>query len=129
MKRLLSFAGLFFIAILFTVASCGKKEVVVVSTGKVYTGKVLKSMCGNVAVMFTDGTKLGQIGWLDPSDSIEYNYVFRVANPCDASPVGALNNPNGYIKFRFRGPSVQNCVQCLAWVPTPDTAYNIIVIE
>ena len=92
---------------------------------KVYTGKVLHSICGNTAIQFTDGTKLGQVAWVNPLDSTTHDYVFKIANPCTSGPSGAGNT----IRFTFTRPSTQDCMQCMAWAPTPDTAYNIHIIE
>jgi len=112
----------FFAAVL--VVSCGKshRDNIVYST--IYQGKVLKSVCGNIAVQLTDGSTIGQSYWLDPSDSIEYVNVFKVANPCNCGPVA----PGAIIRFRLVPPSPQNCVQCLMWVPVPDTAHSIVVV-
>jgi hypothetical protein len=97
------------------------------STGTIHTGKVLYSLCGNIAVQFTDGASLGQVNWSNPSDTTHtpYSNVFRVANPCTWG--GAQANSN--IRFRFVPVAAQNCVQCMAYIATPDTAYNIQIVQ
>ena len=115
-------AIVFFAAVL--VVSCGKSHRDNIVSSTIYQGKVLKSVCGNIAVQLTDGSTIGQSYWLDPSDSIEYVNVFKVANPCNCGPVA----PGATIRFRLVAPSPQNCVQCLMWVPVPDTAHSIVVV-
>lgn len=113
---------LFFAAVL--AISCGKRHNDNVVSARVYQGKVLKAACGNIAIQLTDGSTIGQSYWLDPSDSIEYANVFKVANPCNCGPITAGNN----IRFRLVPPSPQNCAQCLMWVPVPDSARSIVVV-
>jgi hypothetical protein len=72
-----------------------------------------------------DGTPLGQIGWVNTSDSTTLSNVFRVANPCNWGGVDGNIN----IRFSIVPQSVQNCATCLAWAPTPDTAYSIRVLH
>ena len=90
-------------------------------------GKVISAMCGHITVQLTDGSPYGQNGWVSPnlSYSVPYDHVFRVANPCTWGGPAA----NNYIKFRFVPPAPQSCVQCMAWAPTPDTAYSIEVLQ
>lgn len=109
--------------LLFCSMSCSKKVV----SGPVFTGKVVKSMCGQIAIQFTDGTPLGQMGWIDASDSghAPYDAIFRVTNSCS----WGNKNVGDSIQFRFVQESVQDCAVCMAWTATPDTAYNIKVIE
>ena len=113
---------LFFTAVL--AISCGKRHNDNVISARVFQGQVLKSVCGNIAVQVTDGSNIGQASWLDPSDSVEYANVFRVANPCNCGPV----DEGRVIRFRLVPPSAQTCVQCLIWVPVPDTAHSIVVV-
>lgn len=112
----------FFAAVL--VVSCGKSHRDNIVSPTIYQGKVLKSVCGNIAVQVTDGSTIGQSSWLDPSDSIEYVNVFKVANPCNCGPVTSGST----IRFRLVPPSPQTCAQCLIWVPVPDTAHSIVVV-
>lgn len=118
MKALITlFAAVFLI-------SCGKRTKDVSIPSKIYQGKVLKSVCGNIVIQVTDGSSFGQTYWLDPSDSIEYTNVFRVANPCNCGPV----TDGADIRFRIVPPSPQTCVQCLIWVPVPDAAHAVLVL-
>ena len=95
----------------------------------VFTGKVVKSMCGHIMVQFTNGSvALGQFGWADPMDSGKvYDRVFKVANPCTWGKTDTSSN----IAFRLIAPNsaAQNCFMCLAFTSTPDTAYYIRVVE
>lgn len=80
-------------------------------------------------VQFTnESATLGQFAWADPMDSGKvYDRVFKVANPCTWGKTDTVSN----IKFRFIAPNStsQNCVMCLAFTSTPDTAYHIRVVE
>ena len=94
-----------------------------------YSGKVVKSMCGHIMVQFAnESVSLGQFGWADPMDSGKvYDRVFKVANPCTWGKKDTTSN----ILFRLIAPDGggQNCVMCLAFTSTPDTAYYIRVVE
>ena len=105
--------------------ACSKNTATNQST--IHTGKVLKSMCGCIAVQFTDGTSLGQNGWYDPSEVIHtyYDHIFKVANPCTWGGPSA----NSTFHFRFAPPSAQTCVMCMIFSPTPDTAYTIETVN
>lgn len=113
---------LFFAAVL--AISCGKRHDDNVVSARVYQGRVLKAVCGNIAIQLTDGSAIGQSSWLDPTDSIEYVNVFKVANPCNCGPV----NAGSIIRFRLVPPLPQTCAQCLAWVAVPDSARSIVVV-
>jgi hypothetical protein len=95
----------------------------------IFTGKVVKSICGHVMVQFVnDSVALGQFGWADPMDSGKvYDRVFKVANPCTWGKTDTASN----ISFRLIAPNGagQNCTMCLALTSTPDTAYYIRVVE
>jgi hypothetical protein len=97
--------------------------------GPVFTGKVVKSMCGHIMVQFAnESVTLGQFGWADPMDSGKvYDRVFKVANPCTWGKKDTASN----ITFRLIAPNSagQNCAMCLAFTSTPDTAYHISVVE
>lgn len=112
------------LASLIFVTSCVKKSATPPPDTVIRTGKVINSICGNTTIQFTDGSPYGQMGWQPEGDSIVYNHVFRVANPCN---VGDLI-VNSTVRFRFVPASPQNCVQCMAWGPTPNTAYNIQIL-
>jgi len=90
-----------------------------------YKGKVLFDMCGNIAVQFTDGTARGQMGWRRDVDSTVYNNVFRVSNPC----TWGWDGKNNDVTFAFTAQVPQQCVQCMAWTATPDTAFSIRVLK
>lgn len=90
-----------------------------------YRGKVLFDMCGNIAIQFTDGTLRGQMGWRRDGDSTVYNNVFRVSNPCTWRWDGRNND----ITFTFAPPEPQQCMQCMAWTATPDSAFAIHVLK
>lgn len=114
-------------ALLLLAVSCNKRKHCTPPITEVHTGKVLMGYCGNFTVQFTDGSPLGQVGWAVPYDSAGrvYNNVFRVGNPC----TWGKTKESDIIRFRFTNPVAQQCVQCLAWIATPDTTYNIEVIE
>jgi hypothetical protein len=103
-------------SILFS--SCSKK----VKVGPVYSGKIIKSACGNIVVQFTDGTKMGQSRWED--NGKVYKHVFAVENPCTWNPAGVTGEN---IRFRLVRLTPQNCEQCLIFVTVPDTKYPILV--
>lgn len=115
-----------FSAVFISFVAC-RKHKHIDPASKVYVGKVLRDVCGNITVQFTDGTPLGQIGWIDEFDTTSsYNNVFAVANPC----TWGKKRTNEVIKFRIlRSGTPQSCVTCLAYAPVPDTAYHILVIE
>lgn len=96
---------------------------------RVYAGKVVKDVCGNIMVQFTnESVTFGQFGWNDPMDSGKvYDRVFKVANPCTWGKRDTSSN----IVFRLIAPNStgQNCAMCLAFTSTPDTAYHIKVVE
>lgn len=109
-------------ALLLFTGSCRKT-----ATGPIYTGKIIQGICGQITVQFTDGTPLGQNGWINESDDkkTKYDRVFRIANPCDIG-----NNPDsGSFRFHIVPLRPQNCAQCLAYVATPDTAYAIEIVR
>jgi hypothetical protein len=110
--------------LLLTTNSCQKKYY---DVPVYHTGRIIRSVCGNITVQFTDGVPYGQMGWKDPWDTAHapYDHVFRVANPCTWNAGGLT--PGDEMYFKFVKTSVQNCIQCLAWAPTPDTAYSIEV--
>jgi len=95
------------------------------ATSRHYKGKVLFDMCGNIAVQFTDGTPRGQMGWHGDGDSMVYNNVFKVSNSCTWGWDGKDSN----ITFAIVGPEPQQCMQCLAWRATPDSAFSIHVLK
>ncbi len=103
----------------FAALSCKKPTAPV--AGRLYSGRIINSICGQTTIQFTDGATFGQNGWVDGTTT--YNHVFKVANPCN------WNTGNGpltdIIKFYFTAPSAQNCMLCMAAGHTPDTAYNI----
>lgn len=108
-------------AILLVTYSCRPAKNV--SSDKLYNGKVVMGICGSITVQITDATSLGQNSWSPDNGTTHYDHVFRVANPCTWK--GAKDS---IIVFRFVPPSVQNCALCMAFAPTPDTAYNIEVV-
>lgn len=116
---------LLMLCVLFVLESCDPDTEVPAPVATQYQGKVLFDVCGNIAVQFTDGTARGQMGWRRDGDSIVYNNVFRVANPCTWGWDGRNND----IVFTFVAPVPQQCAQCLAWTATPDIAYNIRVVK
>jgi hypothetical protein len=93
--------------------------------GTRYNGTILFEMCGNIAVRFTDGTAMGQMNWRRDGDSTVYNNVFRVANPCTWGWDGKTND----VTFVMTTAKPQQCVQCMAWTATPDTAYHILILN
>jgi hypothetical protein len=109
-------------------SACGRTRIHHIDP-PVYSGKVVKSLCGNIMVQFTDDrVKFGQMGWEDPMDSgMVYDRVFSVANPCTWGKYDTTSN----IAFRLIAPdpSALNCVMCQAYTSTPDTAYHIIVLQ
>ena len=91
-----------------------------------YRGTVLFDVCGNITVQFSDGTRRGQMGWRTNVDTFVHNNVFRVANPC----TWGWDGQSREIRFAMvMGPEINRCVQCLGWMMTPDTAYNIRVLK
>jgi hypothetical protein len=84
-------------------------------------------VCGNITVQVIDGSSLGQMGWVVPNDpnNTVYNNVFKVANNCTWGKTKSSDT----IKFRITTLGSQDCVQCLAYAPTPDTAYSIKVLK
>jgi len=113
---------------LILLSACGRTRIHHIDS-PVYSGKVVKSLCGNIMVQFTDDrVKYGQRGWEDPMDSGKvYDRVFRVANPC----TWGKYDTTSIIAFRLIAPdpSALNCVMCLAFTSTPDTAYHIQVVQ
>jgi|GEM_PF-6202310 len=93
------------------------------SPGRVYTGRVIVDMCGNIAVQFTDGTPKGQMGWSDGTRT--YDNIFKVANSCTWRGDAARED----VRFRFVSEEAQDCYVCAVFVPLPDTAYSIQVID
>ncbi len=91
--------------------------------GRIHTGRVIVDMCGNVAVQFSDGTPLGQMGWSDGTRT--YDNIFRVSNGC----TWRHDNTQEYVRFRFVPQETQSCYVCAVFVPLPDTAYSIQVID
>lgn len=82
-------------------------------------------MCGHVAIQLTDNSGLGMAEWTDPMDSVTYTNVFTVGNPCTAGYTRSGNS----VRFIMVSYEEQNCVQCLAYTPTPDLSYNIRIID
>lgn len=121
MKRSILGAGM---AAVICLAACGKRGNDPIVSGQVYSGRVVTYVCGNVAVQFTDGTKLGET-WTT-SDGKRYEHIFKVSNSCTWRP---RNGSSDAIKFFFTNPGPQNCAQCLIAVEMPSTEYNILVVE
>jgi len=92
----------------------------------VYKGVVISSICGFITVQFTDGTKMGQADWTNDVNDSVYHYVFRVSNPCNWKSSTVTSRE---FMFRMVPPSVQDCPNCLAAGPVPDTAYYIEVVK
>lgn len=105
-------------------AACGKKNAMVPVEGPLYSGKVLKTACGQAAIQITDGSRIGQNGWND--EGRVYDHVFAVANTCNWRPKGGTSEN---IRFRFVAPTPQDCAQCKLYLHVPETAYYIVVEE
>lgn len=127
----MKYLQLLLIPVIFSGSSCAKHQYSPKYPPRdnttIHTGKVLAAMCGNVIVQFTDGAQYGQNGWQDPvsSSGAKLNHVFRVSNACTWG--GA--DVNSEIRFRFTPLVAQTCAFCMAYIPTPDTAYSIEVIK
>ncbi|GAA4467218.1 hypothetical protein GCM10023093_22700 [Nemorincola caseinilytica] len=110
----------FFSAIFF--GSCRKTDSP--EAGRTYMGQVVENICGNIAVEFTDGTRLGET-WTT-STGTKYKNIFKVANPCTWRPGGGKSP---FVKFVFVPQVPQTCAQCLLAVEMPSTEYHIQVVE
>ncbi len=105
-------------------AACKKNDT---PSGPVYTGTILRNICGQVMVQTTGTTLIGQNNWVDGNDPSgkKYDHVFRVQNACQLG-----NYPEGSnISFRISAPETQNCAVCMLYVATPDTTYPIEVVK
>ena len=107
------------LAVLIIATSCRKPTTT--TTGPSHTGRIINSICGQITVQFTDGSSLGQNGWVDKGTT--YNHVFAIADPCNWNESGII--PGDTIRFTIVPPKVQNCVLCMAIGHIPDTAYSI----
>lgn len=114
MRYSILLAGLL-VAIIFT--ACRRQA----DFGPVYSGKVIKNVCGNIVVQVTDAG-FGEAVWDD--DGKRYKNVFTVDNPCNWNPYGVTSEN---IRFRIVHASPQSCAQCLMLASVPDTRYNILV--
>ncbi len=117
--------GLFTLLIgVFLMSSCQRATTSGYS-GVVHRGHIVNSICGSITVQFTDGSNLGQSGWVDQNKT--YSNVFRVANACDWNPDGLVSTGN--VSFIMVSPTTQNCAQCMALGHTPEMAYSIRLVR
>lgn len=118
-------AALLILAIfLCNVIGCRKTE-----TGPIYTGRLeIDGICQNYTLSVLNGgldTLQVQARWTDPQTNITYTNAFGVSNPCDFPD--ALQAGDTF-EFRLATPN-NNCVQCLAFYPTPDKKLSIQVVN
>lgn len=92
---------------------------------KVYKGVVVNDVCCNVVIRTIGPSYLGQMGWIDSSNSAHpiYDHVFKVANPCQF-PTHQIGDT---ITFTLTDAQVQSCACCMIYVATPEASFPIAV--
>jgi hypothetical protein len=105
-------------------AGCKKDRV---SSG-CYKGKLaVKGICSNYTIQVTGGnidTSLIVGSWRDEQTGVTYKNVFGLGSPC-TFPARLKEGDEFY--FTIDNNSVQNCVQCMAYYPTPEKKLSISV--
>ena len=118
-----------FLAIVSAIAVQGCKKSSSPANTTVYTGVVIVSICGSIAVQTLGPAYLGETNWVNGNnpDKPVLNHVFRVQNSCQFLSSGV----RGTFNFRVipAVQTVQNCVLCNAIGAVPQTAYSIEVIK
>jgi hypothetical protein len=96
--------------------------------GPLLKGKLaVNGICANITITLIEGTlNPGQFenSWTDPTTRLTYQKAFRLANPCQF-PSNIKEGDEFY--FRVTTRVNENCVTCLAFYPTPQTALAIQV--
>ena len=109
---------------LCNVIGCRKEEI-----GPTYTGRLeIDGICGNYTLTVLNGgldTSQVDASWTDPQTNITYTHAFGLSNPCDFPD--SLQAGDTF-EFRLASPN-NNCVQCLAFYPTPTKHLSIQVIR
>ena len=109
---------------LCNVIGCRKTE-----SGPTYTGRLeIDGICGNYTLTVLNGgldTTQVQASWTDPTTNITYTNAFGLSNPCDFPD--SLQAGDSF-EFRLATPN-RNCVQCLAFYPTPGKQLSIQVVR
>lgn len=85
-------------------------------------------MCGNYTVQVTGGnmdTALIERRWRDEVTGVTHQNVFALGSPC--SFPSTLNENDEFI-FTIDTSPVSNCVQCMAYYPTPSKKLSIKVL-
>ncbi len=102
---------------------CGKKQAT-------YKGRLeIKAMCMNYTIAVTEGnmdTSLIVADWKDENTGKAYKNVFKLGSPCTFP---STINPGDEFYFKIDTSSVQNCMVCMAYYPTPPKTLTIKVVE
>jgi len=96
--------------------------------GPLLKGKLaVNGICANITITLVEGNlepTQFENSWTNPITGITYQKAFRLANPCQF-PSHIREGDEFY--FRVRPSANENCVTCLAFYPTPQTALTIQV--
>jgi hypothetical protein len=95
-----------------------------------YKGKLaIKGICANYTIQVSAGaidTSLILGEWRDEHTGITYHNVFGLGSAC-SFPATIKEGDEFYFTIDKRG--VQNCIQCMAYYPTPEKKLSITVIN
>jgi hypothetical protein len=96
--------------------------------GPLLKGKLaVNGICANITITLVEGNldpTQFENSWTNPITGITYQKAFRLANPCQF-PSHIREGDEFY--FRVSPRANENCVTCLAFYPTPQTALTIQV--
>lgn len=112
--------------VLLTAFRCNKEN----TNDTVFRGKLmLKGQCMNYTISVISGnidTGKVQASWTNPTTNITYQNVFRLVSICDF-PVNL--NEGDEFSFIINNNAPMDCVQCMAYYPTPQKGLKIKVVS
>ena len=107
-------------------SDCSKKK----SATETYKGRLeIKGLCMNYTIRLIEGTidtsKIAA-SWTDEMTKKDYRNVFALGSPC-SFPDTIKEDDEFY--FKLDSTTVQNCVVCMAYYPTPPKKLSIKVVD
>ena len=119
--------------LLFFCASCKKdnrtNETCTLPTSQCFKGRLeISDICGNYTIKVLEGkldTCFIQASWQHPYTKLVYQNVFSLGNIC-SFPSSLKQGDEFYFTIRDQKQD-PNCVQCLAYAPTPGKRLSITV--
>jgi hypothetical protein len=116
----------FFIFVSASTKSCKKQEL----PKGCYKGKLeIKALCMNytISIQSTNvDTSLVVANWTDESTGKNYKNAFRLGSPC-TFPDSLKEGDEFY--FTIDSTSVQDCMVCMAYYPTPAKKLSIKILN